>query len=104
MSTEKKPFLNIKLIEQASLTLRAFKHRFRMAILNALMKHGPLSSEALADLLQLELPYIDEQIRFLVHAQLVLPTTENRYRLNEKRLSVVNASLTAFSEKNDLFQ
>ncbi len=71
MNTKKAPCLNSDQVESATLTLRAYKHRFRYDIVNKLLTNGRMSSGEIASYLQLEEPYISEQLDILRHSDLV---------------------------------
>ncbi len=72
MNTSKKALcLNSDLIEQATQTLRVYKHRNRYNIIDRLLGHGPMSSSEIASFLNLEELYISEQLEILCDNDLV---------------------------------
>ena len=71
MNTSKIPCLNSDQVEQATLTLRAYKHRNRYNIIGRLLNHGPMSMGEIASHLQLEELYISEQLEILCSNNLV---------------------------------
>ncbi len=97
MNTDRKPFLDSKLIECASLKLRAFNHRFRLAILNILNSHGPADLPFLVAQLGLSQDYVSEQIEFLINAGLVFVLPDGSFEVDSEKIAAINSSLRVFA-------
>ncbi|GAB4261851.1 MAG: hypothetical protein Kow0027_29360 [Saprospiraceae bacterium] len=97
MNTDKKPFLDSKLIESASLKLRACNHRFRLAILNTLNNEGPVDLPFLVEELNLNQTYVVEQLQFLIDAGLVFAFADGNFELDKEKIDAINASLRVFA-------
>lgn len=99
MSAENKPFLDSKLIESASLKLRACHHRFRFAILNILNSEGPVDLPYFVRELELSQSYISEQLDFLINSGLVTALPDGNFELKSEKIAAINASLRVFAMK-----
>jgi predicted transcriptional regulator len=71
MDTSKIRCLNSDQVEQATLTLRTYKHRNCYKIIDRLLDHGPMSSDEIASHLQLGELYISKQLEVLCSINLV---------------------------------
>lgn len=102
MNTKKAPCLNSRQIETATLTLRAYKHRFRYDIINRLLANGRMSSGEIASYMNLEEPYISEQLDILRDSDLVHAEHDEDglfFSANEPKLRRIKDGVAAFLGK-----
>ncbi len=101
MNTSRKiPCLNSEQVEQATLTLRAYKHRNRYDIIGRLLHHGPMSSREIASYLNLEELYISEQLEILCSSELVYADYSDEgtfFCANESKLLWIREVVKEFS-------
>jgi hypothetical protein len=99
MDTKKKPILNSAQVAQATRTIRAYKHPFRYDIIGRLLVNGRMSSGEIASYLNLDEPYITEQLTVLHDSGLVTSEVSEEgvfFSANRPRLLHLRNSIQSF--------
>lgn len=102
MNTSKIPCLNSDRVEQATLTLRAYKHPNRYDIIGRLLDHGPMSSGEIASYLNLGELYISEQLEILCSNDLVFASHSEKgtfFSANVSKLLRIKEVVQEFVEE-----
>jgi DNA-binding transcriptional ArsR family regulator len=103
MNTKKAPCLNRDQVAAATLMLRAYKHRFRYDIIAKLLANGRMSSGEIASYLDLEEPYISEQLDILRDSDLVQAEFAEDgvfFHANEPKLQRIRDVVTSFIQSD----
>ena len=99
MNTKKILPLDSTMVDNATRTLRAYKHPYRFGIIGRLLNHGRLSSQELASHLDLDEPYVNEQLDILRESELITSEWHDReeyFEANEPKLLKVKKSVRSF--------
>ena len=96
MNIKKRPLLDSDQVDIATRTVRAYKHRFRYDILGKLLSNGKMSSGEIASYMNLEEPYISEQLDILYSSGLVETDDGVGFTANESKLMKLKESLDSF--------
>lgn len=86
-------------IDEVTRTLRAYKHPYRYGIIGRLLNHGRLSSHELASHMDLEEPYVYEQLDILRSSNLITSEWTEReevFEANVPKLALVKKCVTEF--------
>jgi predicted transcriptional regulator len=103
MDIKKRPLLDSNQVDIATRTVRAYKHRFRYDILGKLLSNGKMSSGEIASYLDLEEPYISEQLDILHSTGLVETDDGVFFTANEPKLIKVKESVDSFFSDDTTF-
>lgn len=99
MNTKKYLPLNSTQVDEVTRTLRAYKHPYRYGIIGRLLNHGKLSSQELASHLDLDEPYVNEQLGILCESELIIAERSERgeyFEANVSKLKKVRNSIHTF--------
>lgn len=105
MNTKKHLPMSGTRVDEATRTLRAYKHPYRYNIIGRLLNHGMLSSGEIASHLNLDEPYIVEQLDILRKSDLVILERSEHgemFRANEPKLLRMKQSVSAFNNSQVL--